>query len=190
MTAFDRLTRNWVYGGVAFVPAFVCLLYAMSGTVSAAELVVLAQLPIYLVHQYEEHDDDRFARFLDARLGGGRTVLPQTAIFVINIFGVWLLIAVAFVAARGLGAGWGLAAIYLSLLNGIIHVAQAFALRCYNPGLGTAVGLLIPAGIVGLVLIDAGLAQHAVGAGLIVVLHAAIVIYAIARRSSPDAGSP
>ena len=52
-------------------------------------------LPIYMIHQYEEWDKDRFRIFLNNHLGRGKNLLTHKAGFVINIFGVWGVIAAA-----------------------------------------------------------------------------------------------
>ncbi len=68
---FNRLVAGWAYGGflaglllLALTPIFA------SGWDGATTLVFLA-LPVYIIHQYEEHDGDRFRRFVNKRLGGG-----------------------------------------------------------------------------------------------------------------------
>ncbi len=52
---------------------------------SLALVAVLLQLPVYMLHQYEEHDDDRFRRFFNHTMFGGREVLSRRAVFVINV---------------------------------------------------------------------------------------------------------
>ena len=135
MTAFGRIKQNWVYGGaLAGVLLFLLAPVLVAGWDRAATLAYLA-LPVYMLHQFEEHDDDRFRRFVNAVVGHGREALSVTAVVWINFAGVWLLLGAVIWAARLVGPGWAAAAGWLVLVNGLLHVAQAVALRRYNPGL-------------------------------------------------------
>ena len=143
---FDRLVANWVYGGflaglllLALTPIFA------AGWDGATTLVFLA-LPVYMIHQYEEHDADRFRRFVNKRLGGGREILTLADVFWINIVGVWVLLAADLWLVGRFAIGWGVFAAYFLLVNAALHIVQAIHLRCYNPGLGTAIALFLPLG--------------------------------------------
>lgn len=147
MTSFDRIKQNWVYGGV--LAGLLLLLLApvlVAGWDRAAALAYLA-LPLYMLHQFEEHDDDRFRRFVNAVIGHGREALSATAVFWINFAGVWLLLGAVLWAARLASPAWAAAAGWLILLNGLLHVAQGIALRRYNPGLATAALIFVPFGL-------------------------------------------
>ncbi len=54
----NRLFDNWVYGG--FLAAFILLALTpfLSGGWSLALLLIWLHLPVYMLHQYEEHDAD------------------------------------------------------------------------------------------------------------------------------------
>lgn len=177
----QRLIGHWVYGGFLAGLMLLALLPLVAGGLSTAMLLVVLNLPIYMIHQYEEHDADRFRRFVNARLGHGRDVLPVPAVFVINIGGVWMLnVATIWLAALG-GAGWGLIAIYATLVNAVAHIGATLALRCYNPGVVTAVVLFLPLAAAALWAMhasgEASLLQHGVGLAAALVLHAAIIGY-------------
>jgi len=184
----SRLIHNWVYGGT--LAGIVLLLMAPVLDVGwpTALLLVYLQLPIYMLHQFEEHDDDRFHRVVNNLLGKGRDVLPSAAIFVINVPGVWGLNFVSFWLAYRLGIGWGLLGAYALIINAIAHIGQAIRLRSYNPGLITSVLLFLPVGIGGLWAIsatgEASVVQHVVGLLVGIALHAAIIVYVLgnARR--------
>jgi len=85
----QRLINNWVYGG--FLAGLLLLgLFAVVGREwSAAFWLVALQLPLYMLHQFEEHDADRFRLFVNRLMGDGRDILTKQAVFVINIPGVW-----------------------------------------------------------------------------------------------------
>ena len=50
-----------------------------------APLLIYAQLPIYMLHQVEEHSDDRFRTFVNERIFLGAEALTPAAVAVINI---------------------------------------------------------------------------------------------------------
>jgi len=177
-----RLINSWVYGGALAGLLLLALLPALTTGWSLALVAVLLQLPVYMLHQYEEHDNDRFRQFFNHTVFGGREVLSRGAVFVINVPGVWGVIAAAFCLARFVNIGFGLIAVYLTLVNAVVHVVSALALKRYNPGLATAVLVFLPVGGFGLRQIDqaggGGPAMQALGLGAAVGIHVAILVYA------------
>jgi hypothetical protein len=177
-----RLINYWVYGGALAGLLFLVLLPALAGGWSLALTAVVLQLPIYMLHQYEEHDNDRFRLFFNRTIFGGREVLSRAAVFMINVPGVWGVIAVSIYLARFVDIGFGLIAVYLTLVNALVHVLHAVVFHRYNPGLATAVGLFLPVGGYGLWQIErAGggdAAMQMLGLGVAVVVHAAMLAYA------------
>src|SRR5262249_48012725 len=151
--------------------------------------LVFLSLPVYMLHQYEEHDDDRFRRFVNTHIAGGRDALTVSAVFWINIVGVWAVLTAVIWLTHRVNVGWGAIAAYLVLVNGVIHIVQAFALRCYNPGLATAVVLFLPFGIWTLAAIwsQTTVVQHVVALAVVIALHAGIfgVVRSRARTTQP-----
>lgn len=148
-------------------------------------LVVYLQLPAYLVHQYEEHAGDRFRLYVNRVIGGGREALTPVATFWINALGVWAVDLAALYLAVFLDPALGLIAVYLPVVNALGHVGPAVARREYNPGLGTALGLFLPLGGYALYVLGSAPGttwiDHAIGAGVAVAVHAAIIAH-VARR--------
>ena len=171
--------------------AIVPLVWATAGPALA---LVVAQLPLYLLHQFEEHRDDRFRRYVNATIGGGRACLTPMATFIINAVGVWLTILVGAYLAAFVDRGWGTIATDLTIVNGLVHAAAAARFRAYNPGLWTALGLFLPVGGAGLAVLARGGAsafEQAVGLAVAVAVHAAIVAYVVARlRALGAAAAP
>jgi hypothetical protein len=178
----DRLVRNWVYGGSLAGVLLLLLLPAIDSGWRLALVLVYLQIPIYMLHQLEEHDDDRFHRYIDKLIGHGRDVLPAPAIFVINI-GVWVLNLISFALAAHAGIGWGLIGVYAMLVNALVHIADGVAKRAWNPGLVTAIVLFLPLGLGSLWAIsatgEATVLQHVVGIVVAVAIHAGIVAYVL-----------
>jgi hypothetical protein len=184
---FDRLVRNWVYGGALAGLLLLLLLPAIDQGWPLVLVLVYLQMPIYMLHQLEEHDADRFQQTVNEMIGHGEDVLPREAIFVINI-GVWGLNLVSFALAAHAGIGWGLIGAYAMLVNALAHIGQAVRLRQYNPGLVTAAILFLPVGAGGLWAIsatgEASTLHHVIGLAVALLIHAGIVAYVVsnARR--------
>lgn len=77
MTMLQRLISYWVYGGVLAG----VLLLALSPLLLAGWSMSLAAtfllLPAYMIHQYEEHDRDRFRLLLNETIGKGLRCFPR-----------------------------------------------------------------------------------------------------------------
>ena len=181
-----RLCDKWVYGGFLAALMLLALTPVLATDWSLPLLLIWLQLPVYMLHQYEEHDDDRFRKFVNATIGGGSDLLSRLDVFVINIVGVWGVDTVAFWLAARTYLGLGLIALYLSLVNSFAHCAQAVALRRYNPGLVTAILLFMPLGVATLwVLAQTGAVtttDHIVGLAAAILIHAAIMVQVMTQR--------
>jgi hypothetical protein len=181
------LATHWVAGALFMGLALLALLPAgIPGGDSGLLLVYLAS-PLYMLHQVEEHFGDRFRRYVNQVVFGGVEALTTSDVLIINLPGVWGINLAALYAARFAGAGWGLVAGYMVLINGVSHVAMAVHLRSYNPGLVTAALLFIPFGLASLVLIGGSASQHFIGLAMALGIHAAIALHirhraGIARR--------
>ncbi|MGA7971366.1 MAG: HXXEE domain-containing protein [Pseudolabrys sp.] len=182
----SRLMTNWVYGG--FLASFVvlALVALFRAGLSAPLLLVVLQLPIYMIHQLEEHDADRFRRFVNSHIGGGHEVLSTPAVFVINVGGVWGVNLISIWLAATIDIGFGLIGIYATLVNAFVHIVAAVVQRQYNPGLVTAIVLFLPAAVVGLWLVaatgQAGWPYQLTGLAVAIGIHAAIVAHVLRRR--------
>ena len=181
-----RLRDNWVYGGFLAALMLLALTPVLAHGWSLALLLIWLQLPVYMLHQYEEHDDDRFRRFVNAVIGGGKEVLSRFDVFVINIAGVWGVDTLAFWLAARVHLGLGLIAVYLSLVNSVGHCLQAVALRSYNPGTVTAIVLFMPLGGITLwVLAGTGevtATDHLIGLATALLIHAGIIVRVVTRK--------
>lgn len=178
---FARLTANWVYGGALAGVLFLALApLVMPGLTVGGRFCYLA-LGAYLLHQYEEHDNDRFRRFVNQTVARGRAGLSPADVFLINIPGVWGVIGLALWLAERVAPGWGLIAAWLILVNALAHIGQALAMRRTNPGVATAVVLFLPLGAVMLRALGplATLSQQALSLALALAIHAAIMMRAM-----------
>lgn len=171
-----RLFQNWAY---ATPPIAVLLigLYPFIG--SNVSLPLFLALPVYMVHQYEEHDDNRFATFLNGLMGSDKRGLAPVDVWIINVIFVWFfLLAVFYLASHE--SGWGVLAGYLLLINGAVHVIWGIVFRRSNPGLWTSLILFFPLAAWIFATIPAPVAVHVTSTIIVILLHAAIMV--LARR--------
>ncbi|WP_127088215.1 HXXEE domain-containing protein [Aquabacter cavernae] len=178
------LQAHWVAGAL-FMAGLLLLLAPFFGADRALLLVYLAG-PLYMLHQLEEHWGDRFRTYVNRTVFGGAEALTVADVLLVNLPGVWGLNILALYAAALFGAGWGLSAAYLILVNGIAHVGMAVRFRSYNPGLVTGVLAFIPFSVASLVLIPASFLQHMVGLVVSLVIHGAIVV--LVKHNAAHAG--
>jgi len=177
----NRLISYWVYGG--FLAAFLLLglMPVFTHFWDLPLILVYLQLPVYMLHQLEEHDDDRFRRFINNLIGGGRDVLSRGAVFVINVPGVWGINLLSILLAFFVDLGFGLIGVYLTLVNGLVHVAQAIRLRSYNPGLVSALVLFLPVSGFALAYVirseSVTVGYHLLGLGSAILIHIAIIAW-------------
>lgn len=177
----DWCYPRWVAATAALM--VVLLLYSpfICARRSAGFVLIFLFGPAYMAHQIEEHAGDRFRQYVNTQLFGGRDALTPLGVLVINLPGVWGLNLLSLYAAGFCGSGWGLAAPYLAIVNALAHVATGLRFRGYNPGLATSALLFLPIGLFSLANIPASAVQHAVGLGIAIVVHAAIIIHIVAR---------
>jgi hypothetical protein len=179
---------NWPYAA-AFAGLVLLAVAPLWWDATGAALgLVYLQLPVYMLHQLEEHRGDAFRRFVNERIAGGREALTRPATFVINSVGVWGVNLASLWLAWYADLGFGLIAVYVTAVNAIVHIAGAIAMRAYNPGLYTAVALFVPVSIWGAIEVnDAGspaLGYQLLAVGIAVGVHAAIVVWLRTRMAS------
>lgn len=181
-----RLAGHWVYGGALAGGLLLVLAPLLTAGLNAGGSWAYLALVAYMLHQYEEHDDDRFRRFVNETAAKGRAGLTSAEVFLINIPGVWGVIALSLWLAERLAQGWALIAAWLMLVNALAHIGPALALRRPNPGLWTALALFLPLGLAMLAALSprASLVQQAVGLGLALLIHLAIMARAL-RTPAP-----
>ncbi len=188
----SRLISHWVYGGALAGLLLLFLAPLLVGSWPIALAAAFLHLPIYMLHQLEEHDHDRFRTFFNATIGKGRDVLTPVAVFVINVPGVWGVIAASLYLARKVSPGFALIAVYLVLLNAVVHIVHAAIFRRYNPGLVTAILIFLPLGAWTIWLLQqagAGtMAYHATGFVSAVAIHAGIILHV--RRAAETSIAP
>lgn len=176
------LTGRWVAAAGFMAAALLAVCPLLYATYALPLVLVFLHSPGYMIHQIEEHSEDRFRTFVNKRIFGGRDALSVTAVLVINLPVVWGLNLAALYAAYFWGAGWGLVAPYAMLLNGITHIGASVRFRSYNPGLVSSLLLFLPLSLWTIFLIGpVGVAYHVAGLGLAIVLHVTIIATVLSR---------
>jgi hypothetical protein len=178
---------QWPYAALfsaGFLGVLAPLVFRYAGTPLG---LVYLQLPIYMLHQYEEHAGDRFRQWVNNMVGHGREVLTPIATFWINSLLVWLLDLVALYLACFVDLSLGLIAIYLPLLNACGHIVPAIAKRQSNPGLLTSIFLFLPVGVFSAYQVSraagSSLQDHLLALGVAIAVHAVIIVH-VRRRIS------
>jgi Protein of unknown function with HXXEE motif len=187
----DWFLHNWMYAGFLAGLFLLAIAPVFAAAVGLPLLFVYLQLPVYMLHQLEEHYDDRFRKYVNDLVAGGREALSTPAVVVINVVGVWVVILIVLYLARFVGLGLGLIAIYLTLVNALVHIVQAAVQRRYNPGLATAVVLFLPVGIWGLMVVSdtpgVTATDHLVGFAVAILINATLVAYIKHRAAALSA---
>src|SRR5215472_8124504 len=132
------LLHNWARAGLVVAVVLLALAPLIARTGNHTTLLVYLWLPIYMLHQYEEHSSGKFLAFYQRRMPNIAPALTERKLLVVNLGAVWLLFLMAIYAARFGYLGLALYAPYLSVINAVMHVGQLTAWRSYNPGLWTA----------------------------------------------------
>jgi hypothetical protein len=178
---------EWPYAGTVAAVFLLALLPLWWDATDTALALVYAALPLYMLHQLEEHAGDRFRLAINARFAGGRDALTRPAAFWINAGAVWIVDVIAIWLAYHVDLAIGLVPVYLMGVNALTHIAAAIAARAYTPGLWTAILVFLPFSIWAIVEIgdaaDAGPGWQLVGLGFALAVHAAIVAYIRSRAA-------
>src|ERR1700754_3373230 len=106
---------HWVTGA-GFMGAALLALVPVLGAFSLPLFLIFLHSPVYMLHQVEEHTDDRFRTFTNRKIFGGRDALSVTDVLFINLPLVWGLTLGALYAAFACGPGVGLIAPYAMLV--------------------------------------------------------------------------
>lgn len=190
----DWLNANWPYAGLTAGLFLLAIFPLLCRVWPSALLIVFLQLPVYMAHQVEEHYHDRFRTFMNDHLAQGRNALTTPAVVFINIVGVWCVDLAALYLAYFVNPNYGLIAIYLALINSLFHIAAFAILRVYNPGLITAVLLLLPASCIGWWIIvhtsHPSLSDQLQTAGFVLLVHVALILNFAYRLHQLNRGKP
>ncbi len=182
------MVDNWSRMALPFAVLALCSLPIFLSANNLSLILLYTLLPVYMIHQYEEHAHGKFVEFFNSTIGKGHEVLTKASAFWINILEVWVLFLVSFYLAKYVAIGFAFVPIYTTVLNGITHVIASLALRRYNPGLYTSILLFLPWGSFLAIYfgytVQSSLLFGVVGLLVAIIEHVVIVVYATARRDA------
>ncbi len=144
----DWIVRDthWSRAGLPLAMVLLLIAPVVRRGMGRAPFLVYLQLPVYMLHQYEEHAHGAFKADANRSLRPRGRRLTDRKIFWVNILGVWGVDVCALYLARYTKPANGLVAPYLAVVNGLAHTGRAIKERRYNPGLWTSLLLLLPIG--------------------------------------------
>ena len=173
------LIRNWLWLALGLAPLFAVLSIFVSDWPRSVLFAYLLT-PAYMLHQIEEHWRDRFRLFVNQRVFNGFEALTAASVFWINVPVVWGINFGAFLSAVFGRFDLTLVAVYLMLVNAIVHTLGIVRFG-YNPGLITSLVVFFPLSLAAILFVPVALPSHLFAVALAVVGHALIFGYAVAR---------
>ncbi len=194
--AWNWLVEEWQWPKAALFCGLstTLLLLALLPQLKLTLFLICLQLPFYMIHQFEEHYEDRFRKFFNQQLGQGKEVLTPANTFIINSVFVWGVDLTAIYLAVFINPMLGLIAAYLTIVNAGVHVLQAVLTLSYNPGLGTGLVMFIPAGGYCIYTLSENSCNsweyHAVALAIGILIHVGIIIHVRLRLGKLKAVAP
>lgn len=174
--------RRWPDVGLYAAAFLLAFLVVIIHRLPVPALIAYLTLPAYLIHQHEEHNRDRFARFVDDHFHVRGLFTPASLAW-FNVAGVWLVLAAAFALTLAIDPAFALVGVLLVGVNALTHIVAAIALRRSNPGLVSAIVLFVPLAALGLnaTLPLVSPVQVWLALGIALLLHTMILVYVRAR---------
>jgi len=148
------LYRNWAKLSVLLAIAITLLVIYFIKLENTVLFLIWIQIPIYLLHQFEEHARNGFKNYINKKVfpvQGGEYPLNDKNIFWINIPIIWILMPI-FAGLSSVNIMFGLWIPYFAVFNSLSHVIFSIRNREYNPGLIVSLILGIPIGIYALII--------------------------------------
>ena len=185
--------NNWLYKNwaklciiLSIILAIIILLVVKTNNILL--FLIWIQIPIYLLHQFEEHSwPGGFKNFVNKEIFNvevGEYPLNDINIFWINVPIIWVLMPI-FASLSYVNLFFGLWIPYFAVFNSLTHVIGAVVKHKYNPGLFVSVVLGIPVAIYTLWLfynlVNVPLIITLLSILAVLLLHIAIIVPAVRR---------
>ena len=124
-----------------------CNMHSMSWIV----FLIWLQVPIYMIHQFEEHAfPGHFKEFVNRNLFHVMQQdipLDETNLFWINIPFIGILFPFGAMLAQLVHPNIGMLVVFFAMFNATLHILFFFVFRKYNPGFLASLFLNYPSGI-------------------------------------------
>lgn len=179
---------NWLYKnwsklsfGVAIVLTLLILLIIKPS--NTLLFLIWIQIPIYLLHQFEEHSRNGFKNYVNKNvfnIASGDYPLNDKNIFWINIPIVWILMP-SFAILASLNPLIGLWIPFFGVINSLSHVIFSIVNKQYNPGIIVSLVLGIPVGLYAIIIFYTDLIipylVTGLAVGFAILLHLIVLLY-------------
>jgi len=142
------LYKNWAKLSVLFAIVLTVFIVIFIKLENIVLFLIWIQIPIYLLHQFEEHAWNGFQNYINKKVFKvyeGNFPLNEKNIFWINIPIIWILMPI-FAGLSSINIMFGLWIPYFAVFNSLSHVIFSIRNREYNPGLIISLILGIPVG--------------------------------------------
>jgi hypothetical protein len=146
--------NNWAKLSVLLAIIVTVLIYVFIKPENIVLFLIWMQIPIYLLHQFEEHTWNGFKNYINKKVfkvKKGDFPLNDKNIFWINIPIIWILMPI-FAGLSSVNIMFGLWIPYFAVFNSLTHVIVSIRNQEYNPGLLVSLVLGIPVGIYALII--------------------------------------
>ncbi len=173
------LYKNWAKLSVLLAIAVTLLVIYFIKLENIVLFLIWMQIPIYLLHQFEEHAWNGFKNYINKKVfqvQDGDYPLNDKNIFWINIPIIWILMPI-FAGLSSFNIMFGLWIPYFAVLNSLSHVIFSIRNREYNPGLIVSLILGIPVGIYALIIFYSYIAVPAINS--IISIFFAILLHVV-----------
>ena len=182
------LYKNWAKICIILSVIVTLAIFLVIGTSNIVLFLIYIQIPIYLLHQFEEHAwPGGFKNYVNQRIFKASSTdypLNDINVFWINIPVIWILIPL-FANLSYINLLFGLWIPYFAVINSLTHVIAVIVKREYNPGLAVSLVLGIPIGIYTLwifyALINVPLIATSLSILTAILMHLILIIF-IRRR--------
>ncbi|HML06104.1 MAG TPA: HXXEE domain-containing protein [Methanobacterium sp.] len=145
--SIEWLYKNWAKLCLILSVIVTIIIFLVVKTDNMLLFLIWIQIPIYLLHQFEEHAwPGGFRKYVNLnifKVKNAEYPLSDLSVFWINIPIIWVLMPI-FAALSYLNLFFGLWIPYFAVLNSLTHVIAAIVKREYNPGLVVSLLLGIP----------------------------------------------
>ncbi|MBI5458213.1 HXXEE domain-containing protein [Methanobacterium sp.] len=158
------LYKNWAKLSVLFAIVLTVFIVIFIKLENIVLFLIWIQIPIYLLHQFEEHAWNGFQNYINKKVfkvHEGNFPLNEKNIFWINIPIIWILMPI-FAGLSSINIMFGLWIPYFAVFNSLSHVIFSIRNREYNPGLIISLILGIPVGTYTLIVFYSYIAVPAV----------------------------
>jgi len=148
------LYKNWAKLSVLLAIAITLLVIYFIKLENTILFLIWIQIPIYLLHQFEEHARNGFKNYINKKVfqvQEGEYPLNEKNIFWINIPIIWILMPI-FAGLSSVNIMFGLWIPYFAVFNSLSHVFFSIKNQEYNPGLIVSLVLGIPVGVYALII--------------------------------------